>query len=99
MISKIRILYLKMTKLKMKPTRNQVVKLMAVAGGMFPVAPMRMGMLMYKIHFCFGNALCNNHTGTGASAPTTKNQLTDLYSPREPNIRFGPISPQMTDAS
>jgi len=39
------------------------------------------------------------YTGTGARKPRRKNQLMAEYSPSDPNMRFGPTRPQMTDAS
>ncbi len=37
--------------------------------------------------------------GTGARNPPRKNQFMAEYSPSDPNMRFGPTRPQMTDAS
>lgn len=78
---------------------NHETKLTAVAGGMMPPAPSKIGMLMRVKNFTRGYFLWSSQKGTGAKMPNRKNQFIAEYWPSVPKIRFGPTRPQMTDAS
>ena len=80
------------------PVPSHMMLLTGDAGGMVRPPIRRTGTFTHLSHAHRGKSLVATYSGTGAKIPARKNQLRLLYTPCGPNVRSGPMRPQITEA-